>query len=312
MGESERYIDKKLSRITIGDDRNALINLIIINAVLFVSLGLVQIIFLLQQSTYTAFEYQVLRWFILPAKLSFLATKPWTILTFMFVHVGILYTFINMLWLWAFGNILQSLSGNSHIFPLYIYGGLAGAVIFIATQYAFPQLRSQIEFAFTFGSNASILAIAAAATTLSPDYRLFRMLNGGIPLWILTVLYVIVDFAGIRGNTALMVSHAAGAATGFFFMVSLRRGHDWGAWMNTLYGYVIHLFSPDKPAASATPEKIREKIFYQTGGKKPFTKHAVITQQRIDDILDKINLKGFEQLTEEEKNILKKARETDF
>jgi hypothetical protein len=38
----------------------------------------------------------------------------------------------------------------------------------------------------------------------------------------------------------------------------------------------------------------------------------VITQERIDDILDKINQKGYQYLSEEEKTILKKAREADF
>jgi hypothetical protein len=70
------------------------------------------------------------------------------------------------------------------------------------------------------------------------------------------------------------------------------------------------LFNPDKPIQQN--EKIKEKVFYNTGGQKPFIKRPVITQQRIDEILDKINQKGFNHLSEEEKNILKKARETDF
>ena len=57
---------------------------------------------------------------------------------------------------------------------------------------------------------------------------------------------------------------------------------------------------------------VKEKIFYNTGGRKPYVKKPVVTQQRIDQILDKINQKGFSSLSEDEKSILKKARETDF
>lgn len=309
MGESERYMDSRLKRITLGDDNNALMALVGINALIFVSFGLIQIIYYLTQSSNTAFQYEILRWFIIPAKLSTLSTLPWTVFTYMFVHVGIIYTVINMLWLWVFGTILQDLAGNSKIIPVYIYGGFAGALVFIAASYAFPQLHNEIEYSFMLGGNAAIMAIAVATTTLSPDYRLFKMLNGGIPLWILTVLYIIIDVAGSVG-TADKLAHLGGGLTGFLFIVSLRKGYDWSLWMNHVYDWFLNLFNPDKKPVQK--EKIKEKVFYNTGGQKPFVKRPVITQQRIDEILDKINQKGFSYLSEEEKNILKKAREADF
>src|SRR6185312_2022103 len=309
MGESDRYLDRQLKKIRLGDDNNALIALIGINALLFVSFGLIQVIYYISKSGGTAFQYEILRWFIAPAKLSSLASRPWTVITYMFVHVGFFYTLINMVWLWVFGSILQDLSGNSKIIPVYFYGGIAGAVFFVASSYAFPQLKDQIEYSFMLGGNAGIMAIAVATTTLSPDYRLFRMLNGGIPLWILTILYVVIDFAG-SGGLAHHLAHLGGGLIGFLFIVSLRKGYDWSLWMNQVYNWFINLFNPDKPLQQN--EKIKEKVFYNTGGQKPFIKRPVITQQRIDEILDKINQKGYNHLSEEEKNILKKARETDF
>ncbi|HET7119397.1 MAG TPA: rhomboid family intramembrane serine protease [Hanamia sp.] len=309
MGESERYMDRKLRRITLGDDNNALMALVGINALIFVSFGIIQVIYYLTQSSTSAFHYEILRWFIIPAKVSTLATLPWTVFTYMFVHVGVIYTIINMLWLWVFGTILQDLSGNSKIIPVYIYGGLAGAAVFIATSYAFPDLRNQIEYSFMLGGNAAIMAIAIATTTLAPDYRLFKMLNGGIPLWILTALYIVIDMAGSEG-TANKLAHLGGGLIGFLFIISLRKGYDWSLWMNQVYSWFLNLFNPDKKPLHQ--EKIKEKIFYNTGGQKPFIKRPVITQQRIDEILDKINQKGINHLSEEEKNILKKARETDF
>ena len=309
MGESERYIDRRLRRITLGDDNNALMALVGINALIFISFGLIQIIYYLTQSSTSAFHYEILRWFIIPAKLSTLATLPWTAFTYMFVHVGVIYTVINMLWLWVFGTILQDLSGNSKIIPVYIYGGLAGAVVFIAASYAVPDLRNEIEYSFMLGGNAAIMAIAIATTTLDPDYRLFKMLNGGIPLWILTALYIVIDVAGSEG-TANKLAHLGGGLIGFLFIVSLRRGYDWSLWMNHVYDWFLNLFNPDKKPQKL--EKIKEKVFYNTGGQKPFVKRPAITQQRIDEILDKINQNGFNHLSDEEKSILKKARETDF
>lgn len=309
MGESERYMDRRLKRITLGDDNNALMVLIGINALIFVSFGLIQIIYLITQSSASAFQYEILRWFIIPAKLSTLSTLPWTVFTYMFVHVGIIYTIINLLWLWVFGTIFQDLAGNSKIIPVYIYGGLAGAAVFIAANYAFPDLRNEIEYSFMFGGNAAIMAIAIATTTLSPDYRLFKMLNGGIPLWILTALYIVIDIAGSAG-TANKLAHLGGGLTGFVFIISLRKGYDWSLWINHVYGWFLNLFNPEKKPTQKV--KIKERVFYNTGGQKPFVKRPVITQQRIDEILDKINQKGINHLSDEEKIILKKARETDF
>lgn len=309
MGESDRYIDRRFKKIRLGDDNNALIALIAINALMFVSFGLIQVIYYISNSSSTAFQYEILRWFIAPAKLSSIASRPWTVLTYMFIHVGFFYTLVNMVWLWVFGSILQDISGNSKIVPVYFYGGIAGAVFFVATSYAFPQLRSGVEYSFMLGGNAGIMAIAIATTTLTPDYRLFRMLNGGIPLWILTVLFVIIDFTG-TADASQRLAHLGGGLVGFLFVISLRRGYDWSLWMNNVYNWFTDLFNPDKPVHQK--QKIKEKVFYNTGGQKPFIKRPVITQQRIDEILDKINQKGFNHLSDEEKSILEKARETDF
>ncbi len=309
MGESERYMDRRLKKIRLGDDNNALMALVAINALIFVSFGLIQVIYYISNSSSTAFQYEILRWFIVPAKLSSVAAKPWTVLSYMFVHVGFIYTLINLVWLWVFGSILQDLSGNSKIIPVYIYGGIAGAAFFVACSYAFPTLRDQVEYSFMYGGNAGIMAVALATTTLAPDYRLFKMLNGGIPLWILTILYVIIDFSG-TGEVSHHLAHLGGGLIGFLFVVSLRKGYDWSIWMNNIYNWFVNLFNPDKPVHQN--QKIKEKIFYKTGGQMPFVKRPVITQQRIDEILDKINQKGYNHLSEEEKAILEKAREADF
>ena len=309
MGESERYLDRSKKRITLGDARNSLMALITINAIVFLSLGLIEVIYYMTESTNAAYQYQILRWFSLPAKLSTLAIMPWTVLTYMFVHSGIINIIVTMLWLWVFGAIFQSLSDNNKIIPLYIYGGLAGAVVFIGVNYLTPSLRNNIEYSTMVGSNAAVMAVAVAATTLAPNYRLFRMLNGGIPLWVLTTIYVIIDVAG-SGNTAQHLSHLGGGLTGYFLIITLRKGYDWSKWMNESYDWFMNLFNPDKKKAQEPP--VKERIFYNSGNRPPYYKKPVVTQQRIDQILDKINQKGFDHLTEEEKTILKKAGEAEF
>lgn len=312
MGESDRYIDYRRRRISFGADGNALTILVSINAIFFIAAWFLQIIYLMINEPAGSFENNILPLFILPAKLSALAVKPWTILTNIFIHIRLISLITNMLWLWAFGSILLAIAGNRKIIPVYIYGGIAGSIAFIAANYLMPSLKTSINSSFIYGASAATMAIAVATTTLAPDYRFFRMLNGGIPIWVLTLLYVIIDFAGLSGaSAAYNIAHVAGAFSGFMFVFSLRRGSDWSLWMNNFYDWFINLFNPYKKKISPQ-RRIKETVFYNAGNKKPFVKRSNITQQRIDEILDKINQKGYHLLTEEEKNILKRAGETDI
>jgi len=310
MGESERYIDFRKKKISLGADGNALMALISINAVIFLILVFIKIIYYIIQSP-EGFEQNIQPWFTLPASLTSLAHKPWTFFSYMITHANLIIALTNMLWLWVFGSIFQDMAGNKKIIPVYIYGGLVGACLFIASYYLIPPLKPQADNASLLGANAAIMAIAVATTTLAPDFRFFKMLNGGIPLWVITVLYIIIDFAGIAGNgAAYSISHLGGGLTGFLFVTNLRKGRDWSLWMNYLYSRFMDLFNPNKKKQPV--KKIKERVFYKTGNNKPFVKKSHITQQRVDELLDKINQKGYHSLTDEEKNILKRAAETDL
>lgn len=310
MSESERYLDYRRKKISLGADGNALTALISINAVIFLVLIFTKIIYLLIESTPGGFENTMLPWFLMPGQLSALAGRPWTFFSYMFTHTGLILAISNMLWLWLFGSIFQDIAGNKRLIPVYIYGGLAGACLFLAWN-LIPSFKPVPAGFALQGANASIMAIAVAITTLAPDYRFFKMLNGGIPLWVITLVYVIIDFAGISGEGPnFMLAHLGGGLAGFAFVLRLRKGKDPGLWMNELYNRTLNLFNPERKKPPV--KKIREKVFYKTGNQKPFVKKLNVTQERVDEILDKINQKGYHLLTEEEKIILKKAAETDL
>ncbi len=285
--------------------------LFVLNVIFFLILLTLQVGYFFYQQTPDIYQTQVVQWFELPSGLLKLSERPWTMLTYMFSDTGanLMRILSNMLWLWAFGYILQEMTGNDKLIPIYIYGGLLGAIVFIAANYLVPPLKPAMNNAALLGANASTMAIAMATTTLSPGYRFFTQIRGGIPIWVLMTIYIFIDFAGVASmSAAYSLSHLGGAAAGFLFVFFLRRGIDGSIWMNSFYHWIINLFSPAKIPAN---KSIKEKIFYNTGNKSPYSKTSIINQQRIDEILDKINLKGYHFLTEEEKQILKKAAEDD-
>jgi len=312
MGESDRYSGFKQprKRFTLGQDGNALMGLVTINIILFLILMVVQVVYFFFQKDEGLFSNQVLQYFAMPAQLTRLSERPWTIITYMFSQIRVIEILSNMLWLWAFGFILQELTGNKKLIPVYIYGGFAGAIVFILANYLIPPLSSNVGSAVLLGSSAATMAVAVAATTLAPDFRFFRNLGGGIPIWVLTLIYIVIDFAGIASlSAAFSLSHLGGAAAGFVFIYLLKKDIDGSIWMNNLYSWFMNLFNPNKKNNGIN---IKEKVFYNTEGRQPFKKIVNITPQRIDEILDKINQKGYHLLSDEEKNILKRAAEEDI
>lgn len=305
------------NNILLGQNNNALTWLIIINAVVFVLLFTTRVFyeFHFQDSKIKGigdarFQQQIMDWFVLPSSLKVLATRPWTLLTYMFVHSGPLQLLSSCLWLWSFGYIMQDLAGNSKLAPLYIYGGLVGGVFYLLGVNALPGLSHTAQGLQPFlTASASIMAIAIATTVLSPGYRIFPMINGGIPVWVLTAAFVVIEFSTFAITSAgFALAHVGAALLGVTYIYQLRRGRDMGAWMLSFAEWGNDLFNPEKKLKKQ-PE--REKLFYKST-KKPFVKKTVVTQQRVDELLDKINQKGYHFLTDEEKDFLKKASEQEL
>jgi membrane associated rhomboid family serine protease len=122
--------DNYRKQMGLGQDGNALVKLIVFNAVLFVILKFIYIIFISTSLNTEAYYKNIFAWFVLPADLGKLATRPWTILTYMFADEKVFRFIANMFWLWSFGYIMQDLTGNRKLIPVYIYGGIAGALYF--------------------------------------------------------------------------------------------------------------------------------------------------------------------------------------
>ena len=95
---------------------------------------------------------------------------------------------------------------------------------------------------------------------------------------------------------------------GYLFIYQMRKGKDWSAWMNNFFDWCNELFNPGKKRKGKSQ---KDEFFYNLSGTQPFKKIPNITQKRIDDILDKINQQGYRFLTDEEKDILKRAAEEE-
>ncbi len=292
-------------RILMGEDNNALTWLIILNALVFVSVLFIKVIYDLTAGHSGATDFSIDSWVAMPAEGYGFLTRPWTIITYMFAHNSIWYLISSLLWLWCFGYILQDLAGNNKLFPIYLYGGFFGGIFFLIAANLIPAIHAHAAMFSLMGAGTSVMAVAVATTFLTPGYRIFPMLNGGIPLWVLTLIFAAIDLGTIGlSNGAVLIAHIVSGLTGFLFVYQLKRGNDIGAWIGNLADWINNLFNPEK--------KHHQQEFYYKITQKPYEKTHRFSQQKLDEILDKINEQGYHFLTDEEKEFLKKASKENF
>src|ERR1700761_5150418 len=222
----------------------------------------------------------------LPSYLPKLLTRFWTPLSYMFMHDGFFHIFFNMLWLYWFGQIFEEYLGNKRIIGLYLLGGFAGAVFFIAAYNLLPAFSQSalVVGSSVVGASASVMAVIIGTATLLPNYELYLMFIGPVKLKWIAIFYVLFDFLLIAGpNAGGEIAHLGGALMGFVYIKQLQKGSDWVAGIANIFKAKNKLKVVSKKSSRKSSSSAR--------------------QEEIDFILDKISQAGYYSLSKQEKEI---------
>ena len=282
----QRFMSNR--KMLLGEDSNALVFLFAVNMIIFVLISFLKTVYYLTDTPLELFERQIVDWFRMPGSFLAVMYKPWTFLIHFFSQYHFWQLVSSMLWLWSFGYIFQDLSGNKHVIPVYIYAGAAGAIAFLTVNALLPGMVNVAQP--VMGAGASVVGIAMATTVLAPKYKLFPLVYGGIPLWVLTLVFLVLDFSMALGTPSILVSHIVAALVGYGYMKHLQNGTNVGDWMVRFYHWGNGLFEP---------AELRVK--------KSNTIKNSSTENELNAILDKMNVVGYDNLTEKEKAFLKSA-----
>ncbi|MDP3001911.1 MAG: rhomboid family intramembrane serine protease, partial [Bacteroidales bacterium] len=115
---------------------SSLTRLIYINIVVFILITIVAAIsFLLNNPEISG---KALNLFSVPSSFKILLVRPWTIITYMFVHKDIWHILFNMLWLYWFGRIFLEYLDQRKLVAVYFLGGISGALVYILSFNIFP------------------------------------------------------------------------------------------------------------------------------------------------------------------------------
>ena len=150
----------------------------------------------------------------LPCGFGAMLARPWTLLTYMWVHADVWHLLFNMLCLWWFGAKMPQ---RFAIYALWIYiaGGVCGGLL-----YALAGVGVKL-----IGASASALAIAVAVTVLMPRRKVLMPFLGQINIAWITSAFVLMDVLTVAGGSpAGHVAHLGGAAAGAIGGWLMRRG----------------------------------------------------------------------------------------
>lgn len=238
-------------------------------------------------------------WLALPSNVTELLFKPWTIVTYMFVHRDFFHMLMNMLVLYFGSQIFNQFLNEKKLLVVYLLGGLAGGLLYVIAFNLFPVFNKVLPYATVHGASASVIAILVAAAAYVPNFVVRLMFIGNVKLKYIVMAYLILDLVRIQGtNSGGHIAHLGGAILGFFFIQQLKKGKDFTKGFSQFLDYLMALFKPRK----------NMKVVYKKQGKTKtndaYNKQKVDNQKKVDAILDKISKSGYDSLSADEKAIL--------
>ncbi|MGB1204098.1 MAG: rhomboid family intramembrane serine protease [Chitinophagales bacterium] len=283
--------------------------LIIVNFAVFLML----VIFRLFTSLFQVPFYDgIIEFFMAPSSIANLVFKPWSLITYMFLHEEFFHILFNMIIFYVFGRLLNDFIGNRKILPIYIYGGLAGAILYILAFNLLPALVPYSESSQMLGASAAVMAIMFATVTLRPNFTLFLVFLGAVRIKYIAAFFLLIDLVSISNleNTGGHIAHVGGALFGYLFIKQLQVGNDWSLGFNNTMDSLSAYFSKEPKIVyknenfEQQQSKKRKADRRTTSSTSDKSYYASSQQDKIDVILDKISESGYDSLTQEEKEFL--------
>tara|TARA_R110001632_G_scaffold80454_2_gene179892 strand:- start:8455 stop:9303 length:849 start_codon:yes stop_codon:yes gene_type:complete len=233
----------------------------------------------------SSFIYQ---WFALSSSFDVFITKPWTLISYGFLHSGFLHILFNCIVFYYFGRLFLEYFTPKLVLSFYILGTLFGGIAYLLSYSYFPLFEGKIQT--MVGASAGITAIVIGITTYIPNYQLKFRFIGYVKMWHLAGVFILVDLVSLAGgNGGGHIAHLGGALFGYIYVSKASNKQI------NLFGWLTDFFSSKKKPLQTV----------HRSNKKTTTKKTTSDNQaKIDTILDKISKSGYDTLTKEEKEFL--------
>ena len=268
-------------------ERNVVEKIIIITILIFIFTYLFNTLSFL----FNADANLIVEWFSLKPSFELLLYRPWTIITYGFLHIGFFHILFNLMILYYFGTLFLDFFDSKQFLTYYLLGIFSGGLIYMLSYNYLPALQTQQTL--LVGASAGVTAIVVGIASYIPNYSLNFRFIGSIKLVYIAIAMVILDVVQIpTGNAGGHLAHLGGALIGFLLTRYMNKGSLIIAIWNGLW---------------STSKKTPLKTVYKNRKSEVTSTSFNFDQKKIDSILDKISKSGYDTLTKEEKDYLFKA-----
>ena len=135
--------------------------------------------------------------------------RPWTAVTYMFLHAGIQHLFWNMLALYFFGPRLEARLGGRRFMGLYLTSGVAGALGSLVTPYA-----------TIVGASGAVFGVMLGYAHFWPREPIYLFFVLRIEArWLVILMTMMALYQGLSGQSGIAnFAHLGGFAGGFLYL----------------------------------------------------------------------------------------------
>ena len=224
--------------------------------------------------------------------------QPWRMVTYQFLHSDFGHILFNMYALWLFGRMVEEALGRTRFLCMFLFSGIIGGLFFL--------LANAGNQTSCVGASGSVFGVMVAAAMLYPNAR-FVFIFPPIPikLWTLATIYCLWEIFSALSHSGGGIAHCAhlgGALGGFIYIRRLARGSNSPSWLKRLFsGSWFKEKSSSSDSARAWEYNRPDSSGTASGAPRD------IDQEELNRLLDKLARQGYEQLTEEERESLRRS-----
>lgn len=231
----------------------------------------------------------------------------WQLITYQFMHGGMLHLLVNMLLVYFFGSAVEDALGSKGVLRVYLLSGVVGGLVQVLYSAVMHKIIPSYVVGSVVGASASGLGLLAAFAALFPHRDITLLLFFFIPVSLKarTLLWISLGLAVFgmlvpMGNVA-EAAHLGGILTGLAYIHWIVQGTGWPS---------LARFKPAARPRVLVTAPFPKKSFWQRAksGDLEDLPPAEFISREVDPILDKISANGIQSLTERERRILEAAR----
>ena len=250
--------------------------------------------------------------FELPANLNSFILRPWTLVTYTFYHSNLWELIVNIVLLNFGGRLFLNILPTKKFINVYFMGVIAGGLVFLLSYNLFPVFDVEKDSVTMEGAYAGVLAVFIFVCRYTPTYKV-NLVFSEIPIGYIGLAVIILEVLVISqsNNIGESLSHFGGAALGYFYADSLRKGKDIGLKFESLWLSLSKWFNSffDNPKMKILNDEKNTNKKSEKHATQQSKQHAKkeASQKKLNRILEKISKSGYKSLTDEEKEFLFKS-----